>query len=210
MNIQKIPKFTYEIAEYTYNLTGVIGRGAFCTAFLATEVESSATETQVIIKREGLISCKKHTPPLVQLQAECEILRRFTQEAVTCHSLPKLQHDSWQVTTAASFIPLLPVGVPLERRCAELGSAQRSAAATACYRDISAGLVAAHELHLCHRDVRPANVVYNPGRKCFVLIDWGLAAAPGTPMHPHEGGLPFFHDEIVTSNFSGNFYSFHT
>lgn len=191
------PRVSLTVDSNTYTLLSVLGRGAFCTAFLGTVKRDGNAETLVTIKRAGLVNNNKHSVALTQLQAECDIIRTFSERASACEKLPKLYDVLWNVSPAAPFIPILPVGVPLERRHTELKPGARTVEAGALFSDINAALTAAHALGLCHRDVRPQNVVFNPIGRHYCLIDWGLAAAPGTPLHPHRGGMPFSHDEVV-------------
>jgi serine/threonine protein kinase len=193
----------------------ILGRGAFCTAFLALQRPQG---NMVVIKRKCLVTDTPSADPCHLLAVECSVLRKFTSGAPECEYLPKLTEPAWMLTAAAPYvpnwmitavmpyvplwmvtagmpyIPMLPVGQQLERRYADLTAAQRSCEARVLYRHVVAGLHAAHKLAVCHQDVRPQNVVYNVETQCYVLIDWGLAAAPGQPMHPHR---PFWHDDVV-------------
>jgi serine/threonine protein kinase len=147
-----------------------------------------------------LVTAQQCAQAVNQLQHECDALRTFTAQALDCAHLPKLHDANWEVTTAVPFLPLLPVGVPFERRWANTKPEKRGAEARQVLTDITAGLTAAHELHYCHRDVRPQNVVFHPETKSYVVIDWGLAAAPGEPMHPHKGGRCYWPDELVNAH----------
>lgn len=182
--------------NHQFTLLCVAGRGAFGTAFFA---QHSAVG-QVIIKRPGLVNLLQRSDPLVPLQHECTIIRTFTRDASACKYLPKVFDAQWEVTAAAPFLPLLPAGIPFVRRWADVESDWRGAEALKLHEDIVAGLTTAHALQFCHRDVRPPNVVFDPNAACYVLIDWGLGAAPGTPMHPCNGGRPFWHDELVEAS----------
>jgi serine/threonine protein kinase len=201
-----------------YELQRILGRGAFCTAFLALQRPQG---NMVVIKRKCLATDTPSADPNRLLAVECSVLRKFTSGAPECEYLPKLAEPAWMFTAAVPYvpnwmiaavmpyvpfwmvtaglpyIPMLPVGQQLERRYADLTAAQRGCEARVLYRHVVAGLHAAHNLGVCHQDVRPQNVVYNVETQCYVLIDWGLAAAPGQPMHPHRGGRPFWHDDVV-------------
>lgn len=92
---------------------------------------------------------------------------------------------------------MLPLGQPLERRVAMLNAKQRGKQCRKLHNNVVRALQAAHALDLCHRDLRPHNVIYDRATRNYVVIDWGLAAADGAPSHLHLGGKAFFDDAIV-------------
>lgn len=58
------------------------------------------------------------------------------------------------------------------------------------WRDVAAGVEAAHHVGVLHRDLKPANVVLDAdGRGC--VVDWGLALLRGAPSEAEPAGLPF-------------------
>jgi len=183
----------------TYQLLEVLGRGAFCTAFRARADATGQAQTTVVIKREGLDSTNAYDAPLVLLQHECAILRAFSSLTPLCAHLPSLHDVQWAVTPANPYVPIVPVGVPLDLWCAGLTPASRNRHAEVLFTHVCDGLRAAHDLGWCHRDIHPPNVVYDEVSGAYVVIDWGLAAAPGELMHENEGGLPYFHDDIVAA-----------
>ena len=184
--------------KYTFAPVSILGRGAFCTAILAQVSSEELNPLLVVMKKENAVSLKAHDVALVQLQNECGVLRQINDNLLECTYLPKLFEHDWEVTSTSPFIPLLPVGQALNQKCSSLSATERLVEAFKLYANITAGLKAVHEkLSLCHRDVRPENVVYHPENDCYVIIDWGLAAPPGALMHEHKGGRAFCHDEVA-------------
>jgi serine/threonine protein kinase len=59
----------------------------------------------------------------------------------------------------------------------------------------TSGIAAAHAAGYCHCDLRPENIVVVDHN--VVIIDWGLSGKVGEKRHKHNGGLLFFHDEIL-------------
>ncbi len=185
-----------------YTLTRVLGSGSFCTVLQATATHLEASDsdlepTLVLLKKKRIAAIESH-PVMEQLDTELNALRQFTN--LTCDYLPRIYGQVVNALTIAdgvSFIPMLPVGQALEARCAMLVLSERLTEALILYKHITAGLRAAHSLDLCHRGMRPENVVYDNNKSCYVVIDWGLAEPPGMIMHQHRGGRAYCHDDIV-------------
>jgi serine/threonine protein kinase len=56
--------------------------------------------------------------------------------------------------------------------------------------DVADGLLLVHRRGIVHRDVKPANILWEPDRNEAVLTDFGIAARLGGP--PSEAGTPLF------------------
>ena len=196
-NVHPNPTFTRNSADY--ELKHVIGRGAFCSAFHTT-VTTGGGEQSVVVKKTALDSTITHNVPLARLQAECEVLRSFTENLTPqCPNLPILYDALWTVTPEFPMIPMSSCGIPLEYRVLVLSKADRDAETIALHLDLVAAMHAAHNLGFCHRDVRPENIVYDSVSNEYIFIDWGLAAAPGALMHEYDGGYLYWHDHLVNS-----------
>ena len=196
----------------------VLGRGAFCTAICVKAFSMTHPQETVVLKKANIVSRLslisadeiRH-----QLQQECDILRCFSALKPYCRNLPRLStaaFEEWKVTHTVPYFPMLPVGQALYVRCASLAPHERLPEALVLHAHITAGLRAAHAQGYCHRDLRPDNIdniVYDPANHCYVVIDWGLAEAPGVVMHDHCGGKPFCHDDIATAMIQFQHIPFH-
>lgn len=181
----------------TYQINSVIGRGHFCTVFRAT-ARSRAVCSPLVIKREKcdpvqLASTRKDRLSLIE--KEVNILREFARS--NSDNLPRLFDNQWRCSKRRMYIPMLPVGIPLEVHVTFLSSEGRRQQAAVLHRAVCQGLQAAHDLNWCHSDLRPQNVVFDQIKNTYCVIDWGLAVREGDRMHHYRGGLAFFHDDIV-------------
>lgn len=110
---------------------------------------------------------------------------------------PSLLFENWECTNDQIYIPMTPIGVPLVRYASIIGSANRDRMAETLRLHLTESLSVAHSLGYCYCDLRPDNVVFNPVKNDFMIIDWGLACAAGSNFHGYTGGLAYFHDDIV-------------
>ncbi|NEK59397.1 serine/threonine protein kinase [Geodermatophilus sabuli] len=154
-----------------YALREVLGRGGMGVVWLATDQ-----------KLQRLVAIKEISYPLHLTDSERQVLRERTlREARTA---ARLDHPS--VTTVYDVVeedgrPWLVMEHVESRSLQQLVDAQGPLPWAAVARiglDVLAGLEAAHQAGIVHRDVKPANVLVAPdGRAC--LTDFGIATATG-------------------------------
>jgi urea transport system substrate-binding protein len=118
-----------------------------------------------------------------EFTADEQRVKRFLREA---RLAAKIQHPNTviihQVTVEdglASIVMELLDGGSLEEIVAERGPLPWREA-TQAIRDAAAGLAAAHEIGLVHRDVKPANLM-RTGKGVTKVVDFGLVRATPTP-----------------------------
>jgi DNA-binding SARP family transcriptional activator/tRNA A-37 threonylcarbamoyl transferase component Bud32 len=108
------------------------------------------------------------------------VQRRFEREA---RAAARIQHPHvatiFRIGTTPEGAPFLVMpyvsGGSLEDRVAATGRLP-VADARRCMAQAAAGLAAAHRLGIVHRDVRPANLLYDRDTDRVLLTDFGLAA----------------------------------
>ncbi len=154
-----------------YALREVLGRGGMGVVWLATDQ-----------KLQRPVAIKEISFPVHLTDSERQVLRERTlREARTA---ARLDHPS--VTTVYDGVeedgrPWLGMEHVESRSLQQLVDAQGPLPWAAVARiglDVLAGLQAAHEAGIVHRDVKPANVLVAPdGRAC--LTDFGIATATG-------------------------------
>jgi hypothetical protein len=75
-------------------------------------------------------------------------------------------------------------------------------------KHMTAALRHCHSHIVCHRDVRPCNIVYVEAEDAFKLIDFGLATDTGTSKRV-EGVDVYLHDDILLAAAGGKQYKAH-
>ena len=164
-----------------YALREVLGRGGMGVVWLATD-----------LRLERPVAVKEVTFALYLSDEERRLLRERTmREARTA---ARLDHPS--VTSVYDVVeedgrPWLVMELVQARSLQEVIDGQGPLPWPAVARiglDVLAGLTAAHEAGVVHRDVKPANVlVADDGRAC--LTDFGIATATGDPTITTTGAI---------------------
>jgi serine/threonine protein kinase len=164
-----------------YALRDVLGRGGMGVVWLATD-----------LRLERPVAVKEVTFALHLSDDERRVLRERTmREARTA---ARLDHPS--VTSVYDVVeedgrPWLVMELVESCSLQQLIDGQGSLPWPAVARiglDVLAGLTAAHQAGIVHRDVKPANVLVAPdGRAC--LTDFGIATATGDPAITTTGAI---------------------
>lgn len=147
-------------------VVGLIGEGSVARVYLAKE--------RVL---DRLVAIKVLSAALAR---DGTARARFEREA---RAAANIQHPNvapvYRTGTLASGVPYLVMpyfhGGSLESRLKAAGPLP-VAEARRYIGQIAAGLAAAHRLGIVHRDVRPANILYDRDTHRVVLIDFGIAA----------------------------------
>lgn len=203
----------------SFELTGVLGRGGFATAFQAAIV-GLPDHSSVVIKAATTTSISlrhNHDDQLHHMSKELNVLRTLNHSATdpnhssssysstsTAHVrnlnlFPKLIFPEWQCTTKQLFLAMSPVGIPLILYASRLNKYDRSIQVIKLRNQLLEALATANTIGYCHCDLRPDNVIFDSRSELFVIIDWGLGCKPEEAFHKYFGRLPFFHDDIVLS-----------
>ncbi|MCG5513366.1 HEAT repeat domain-containing protein [Ectothiorhodospira shaposhnikovii] len=150
-----------------YRFVRRVGKGAFGTVLLMEDTMISET-----------IILKVMNP---QLAADEEMIKRFIQELrlsrkITHENVIRI-HDFLVVQGALAismeYFPSSTLGAILQKTSPlPVSRALRYA------EDIAAGMSAAHEVGVIHRDLKPGNVLIN-GRDILKIVDFGVAAVTG-------------------------------
>jgi serine/threonine-protein kinase len=127
------------------------------------------------------------------LAADATARARFEREAVAAAGI---QHPNvapiYRTGRLADGVPYLVMpffqGGSLEARL-KAGGPLAPDDARRYLGQVAAGLAAAHRLRIVHRDVRPANILYDRDTHRVVLIDFGIAAVLDDPGDPHASRL---------------------
>ncbi|EHQ52382.1 serine/threonine protein kinase [Ectothiorhodospira sp. PHS-1] len=150
-----------------YRFVRRVGKGAFGTVLLMEDTMISET-----------IILKVMNP---QLATDEEMIKRFIQELrlsrkITHENVIRI-HDFLVVQGALAismeYFPSATLGAMLQKTSPlPVSRALRYA------EDIAAGMSAAHEVGVIHRDLKPGNVLIN-GRDILKIVDFGVAAVTG-------------------------------
>jgi serine/threonine-protein kinase len=147
-------------------VVGMVAMGSVAHVYLAREA-----------RLRRLVAVKVLSPAL---EADATAQARFEREALAAASI---QHPNvapiYRTGRLADGAPYLVMpyfhGGSLESRLRGPGPFEADEARR-YIGQVAAGLAAAHRLSIVHRDVRPANILYDREAHRVVLIDFGIAA----------------------------------
>jgi len=164
----KTVRFDHELLKNRYRMERELGRGGFATTFLASDTQLDSRP--VVIK------------VLLEYHAEDPwVLKKFRQEM---QALARLDHPG--IVGALDFGEL-PDGNPFLVMQFVKGQTLRAAMtakgmdfqrAANIVRQLGQALSAAHDSGICHRDVKPENIMLQnlgEGEEQAKLIDFGIA-----------------------------------
>lgn len=182
-----------------YNMTRVLGAGGFGTVVR-------------VVKRHGDESSTSQQMVLKILRTNCnDVLRRVEQEAQAMFRVDNKHvlkiHRYFSSSTHCLYFLVLPYcdGGDLKSVINELKDKQQQMDTTLLLRrlvDIATGLSAMHDKSICHRDMKPANILLvNRGRQdeCCLVTDLGVAALhdqPGVSMYSVVGTRGYMAHEV--------------
>ena len=150
------------VAVPGYELGEIIGEGAFGAVYRAVQ-PSVGREVAIKVVRAELAD----DPRFVQrFEAEAQLVARLEHP----HIVPL--YDYWRRPGGAFLVFRLLRGGSLSERIAE--GPMPVAEATRLVEEISAALTTAHSLGVVHRDVKPANVLFDETGNSY-LVDFGIA-----------------------------------
>lgn len=116
----------------------------------------------------------KVEPVLASLDREIEILKGISHEAI----LPVLGSHVEDGGLSWYIMPLLPTNLFSYSR-SENQFAHGSQ--DALFKQLMDGLGFLHDRNVVHADIKPGNILYNPGTEHFYIIDFGIAVVLPTP-----------------------------
>ena len=149
-----------------YDLLEVIGEGAFGVVYRAVQ-PSVGREVAVKVVRAALADDRRFVQ---RFEAEAHLVARLEHP----HVVPL--YDFWRRPGGAFLVFRLLRGGSLHERIQD--GPLPIAEATRLVDELGAALGAAHALGVVHRDVKPANVLFDESGNSY-LADFGIALADG-------------------------------
>jgi serine/threonine protein kinase/WD40 repeat protein len=169
------------VAVPGYELGELIGEGAFGAVYRAVQ-PSVGREVAIKVVRAELAD----DPRFVQrFEAEAQLVARLEHP----HIVPL--YDYWRRPGGAFLVFRLLRGGSLSERITE--GPMPLADATRLVEEMSAALAAAHALGVVHRDVKPANVLFDEAGNSY-LVDFGIAMLADADDEPdmRSAGSPMY------------------
>jgi serine/threonine-protein kinase len=164
-----------------YRLRRLLGRGAFGEVWLAEEAALSRLVALKTVRPGG--DPARREQRLDALRREAHLLARMRPHpnVVAVHTWRQQGDEHYLVL---QYVP----GGSLEERL--WGGPLPWEEAARYVADVGEGLLHVHGQGVVHRDVKPANILWDPGRDEAVLTDLGIAARLAGP--GGVGGTPLY------------------
>jgi hypothetical protein len=171
-----------------YRLQHKLGEGAFGAVWLALDLRLDAPVAFKSVSRFRLD--RGSSRRLDALLHEARIMFTLRHRHI-------VQVYTVRETAVAVYLVLQYVrGGSLADRVAKEGKPLDWEAAARYVADVGEGLMAVHERGLIHRDVKPANVLWDPETDEALLTDFGIAARLTDPGEI-AGTIPFMAPEVM-------------
>jgi serine/threonine protein kinase len=162
-----------------FHVRGRLGGGSFGEVWLADDLHVGRPVALKFLKVGG----RDPEQVLAALRTEARALGELRHPNV-------LQVYAWRQAAAGPCLVLqYAAGGSLEDRVRRDGVLPWHLA-TRYVADAADGLLAAHARGIIHRDVKPANILWDPGADEALVTDFGIAARLGNPATP--AGTPSF------------------
>jgi serine/threonine protein kinase len=180
-----------ELLDHRYRVGGFIGRGGMGEVYEAEDVDLRVQIALKVIRPEIAADARA----IARFKREIQLARKVTHPNV-CRIFDVGYHGRvWEAasgtTRGLTFLTMeLLRGETLSARLRRAGRLSTQEALP-MVEQMAAGLAAAHQAGVVHRDFKSANVMLVPtagGRTRIVVMDFGLARSavvdPGTPVEP--------------------------
>ncbi|MEZ0066751.1 serine/threonine protein kinase [Streptacidiphilus sp. MAP12-20] len=173
---------TERVVAGRYRLLAQLGRGGMGTVWRA---EDELLGRQVAVKEvhlRGDLSEAERLEQRARTLREARAVARVAHASVVgVHDVVEEDGRPWivmELVDGASLAARIAAGGPLPAaECARMGLAVLDA------------LTAAHALGILHRDVKPANVLWERAKDRWVLTDFGIAQVDGAATLTEEGAF---------------------
>ncbi|MBK6520679.1 MAG: protein kinase [Polyangiaceae bacterium] len=167
-----------------FRLRGVIGQGAFGTAYLADQL---GTDRHAVVKIAHPHLMDGEVGRIVRKRFEAEIraVSRVHHPALVLLYTAGMSSDGLPAL-ATEFVPGRNLGVLLREGMSRL-------AIQACFTQVAQGIAALHQGGIVHRDLSPENIIVSDGPDGVVakIIDFGVAKLEERgPTGPNPIGTP--------------------
>ncbi|MGV9777618.1 protein kinase domain-containing protein [Streptosporangium sp. NPDC003464] len=169
---------TARIVRGRYELRSRLGRGGMGTVWLAWDrtLRRSVALKEILLAPHGEDTAVRRERALREARAAARIRHPAVVDI----------YDAFMDDGSPWIVMAYIEGTPLDRRIEQQALARRQGLSereiARVGREVLAGLAAVHDAQVLHRDVKPANIVVDPGDRVF-LVDFGIARISG------EGGL---------------------